>query len=220
MTKAEILRKLGLDELAGTEFEDIMEILELEKGESIYCDRDDKLFAQYLLEGRAQYIIYTPEGGEFYINIFQGEVRGINRCFFRTLEDEVKGNFEADLLAKEDSVIAKLPMGKIFDMEFPNKEKLLQKVIEMIVKENFKHSRYLFFKNVYSDEEFLIKVLETYDQVKVTTKELAELLNINLRTLQRLVKNLDDAGIISRESKSISILDKEKLEEYKMKFEK
>ena len=220
MTKGEILRKLGLDELAGTDFENIMEILELKKGESIYCDRNDKLFAQYLLEGRVQYIIYTPEGGEFYINIFPGEVRGINRCFFRTLEDEVKGNFEADLLAKEDSVIAKLPMGRIFDMEFPNKEKLLQKVIEMIVKENFKHSRYLFFKNVYSDEEFLIKVLEMYDQVKVTTKELAELLNINLRTLQRLVKNLDDAGIISRENKSISIVDQEKLEEYKMKFEK
>ncbi len=220
MTKVEILRKLGLDELEGTEFENIMEILELKKGESIYCDSADKLYAQYLLEGRVQYIVYTPEGGEFYINIFPGEIRGVNRCFFRSIEEESKGNFEADLLAKEDSVIAKLPLGRIFDMKFPDKEKLLQKVIEMIVRENFKHSRYLFFKNIYSDEEFLIKVLEMYDQVKVTTKELAELLNINLRTLQRLVKNLDDAGIISRKNKVISIIDQEKLDEYKIKFEK
>lgn len=220
MTKAEILRNLELEELIGTEFEDIMEIVKLRKGENIYCDRADKLFAQYLLEGRVQYIIYTPEGGEFYINIFPGEIRGINRCFFRSIEEEAKANFEADLLAKEDSVIAKLPLGRIFDMEFPQKEKLLQKIIEMIVRENFKHSRYLFFKNIYSDEEFLIKVLEMYDEVKVTTKELAELLNINLRTLQRLIKNLDDAGIISRENKMISIIDQEKLEEYKRKFEK
>lgn len=220
MTKAEILRELGLEELAGTGFEGIMEIVELKKGESVYCDNAGKLFAQYLVEGRMQYIIYTPEGGEFYINVFPGEIRGVNRCFFRIVEDEFIGNFEADLLAKEDSVIAKLPLGKIFEMEFPQKEKLLQKIIEIIVRENFKHSRYLFFKNIYSDEEFLIKILEKYDHVKVTTKELAELLNINLRTLQRLVKNLDDAGIISRENKTISIIDQEKLAEYKTKFEK
>ena len=126
-----------------------------------------------------------------------------------------------DVVAKEDSRLAHLPFDKIMDLKFKGREQVLQKLIMLGVEDHFKRSKYLLLKNLYSDEEFFIKYLERNETIDIgSTRVISEHLNINLRTLQRVIKKLQDREIIERVGDRLVIRDPLKLELYKRKFEK
>lgn len=216
MTKAEILYELNLKELIGTSFEDMIVISDIKVGE--YNDHDK--IATYIINGHVQHIIYTPEGGSFYMDFFGGEVTGINFSFSNRMVGKSK-RFDVDIIAKKPSKIAYLPFEKLMDLRFDGKSKVIEKLLMMGVKEHFEKSKYLLLKNVYSDEEFFIKYLERYKTINTRgTKELSELLNIKQRSLQRFLKKLQEQEIIDRSNGRIQIKDQARLEEYKKRFEK
>lgn len=220
MTRSEILYILGLGKLIDTNFENFMDIIKIKKGDIIYYSQDKKMSAIYVLEGKVQYIVYSPEGGEFYIDYFSGDLAGIGASLSYQLKNKMKRSFEADLIGKEDSIIITLPLEKIFDMEFKGKEEILKKLIFLFAEEHFQVSEYFFHKSLYSEENFFIKIVEKHRVINKGTKELSEMLNINLRTLQRIIKNLQKAGVIIKEDKKISIGEKGNVERYKMKFKR
>ena len=221
MTVAEILSELDLEELIGTSFEDDIRITQMKKGEYVSCERFEEFNACYVIEGHLQHIIYTPEGGEFYRDLYEGELTGVNFSFFKKLPQERFRLFDVDVVAKEDSKLAHLPFDRIMELKFKGREKVLEKLIMMGVEDHFKRSKYLLLKNLYSDEEFFIKYLERNEPVDIgSTRVISEHLNINLRTLQRVIKKLQDQEIIERVGDRLSIRDPLKLEFYKRKFEK
>lgn len=220
MKKSEVLRELELEELIGTPFEDIIKFRDIKKGDSKFFSVEESIPTFYLLEGSIQFVIYRPEGGEFYIDLSPGDLSGINTNLSSILEHKFQRSFEGELVAKTDSLVAELPLEKLLSLDIENKEKLLTKILKLSVREGLERSRYLFFKSIYSDEEFLIKALENNKLLNLTTKEISELLNINLRTLQRLLKNLVTKEIIEKNKKSFRLIDQDKLEDYKSKFEK
>ncbi|GLI55336.1 hypothetical protein PM10SUCC1_08500 [Propionigenium maris DSM 9537] len=220
MTKAEILYEVNLKELIGTPFEDMITVSQMKKGEFNFHENVRSFNACYLMEGHIQRIIYTPEGGEFYMDLFEGEISGANYSFSKRLgrSGEV---FDMDVVAKEDSKIAYLPLEKIMDLQFNGKSRVLEKLIMMSVEEYFEKAKYLILKNVFSDEEFFINYLEKNKTINTgRTKELSELLNIKVRSIQRFIKKLQDQEIIEKVQGKIRIVDQVKLEEYKKRFDR
>lgn len=220
-TKVDILRKIDFEELIGTKFEDLMSIEKLTKGTSIYYERFKKFNTYYLIEGKTQHIIYTPEGGEFYRDFFKGDIPGLSFSLSNRKGPERFRPFDVDVIIKEDSIIAYLPLEKALDLEFEGKSSVLEKIITIGVEDHFKEFNHLLLKSIYSDEEFFIKCLEDKEVLNIgSSKEISEHLNINLRTLQRLLKKLTGEGIIEKTGTKISIKDQYKLDIYKEKFEK
>ncbi|MCK5779601.1 MAG: hypothetical protein KAH04_01175 [Psychrilyobacter sp.] len=221
ITKAEILEKINFKELIGTEFEDLMSIEKLSKGTSIYYERFKNFNSYFLIEGKTQHVIYTPEGREFYRNFFKGEIPGLNFSLSNKESPERFRPFDVDVIIKEDSLVAYLPLERVLDLEFDGKVAVLEKIITMGVEDHFKEFNNLLLKSIYSDEEFFIKYLEKKKIINMkTSKEVSEHLNINLRTLQRFLKKFIEKGIIEKTNTKFSIKDQAKLEEYKEKFKK
>ena len=221
MTKAEILYELGLEELVGTSFEDMIFISEMKEGDYICLEEERELCAYYIIEGKVQAVLYTPEGGEFYLDFCEGEIAGVNFSFSKKEGGGSRLIFDADGVAKKDSKIAYLPLEKIMDLEFKGKKKVLKKLIMMSMDEHFREASHFLLKNIYSDEEFFIKHLEECKTINArNTKELSEFLNINLRSLQRFLKKLQDQEIIEKCRGRIEIKDQAKLQKYKKRFEK
>ncbi|GLI54487.1 hypothetical protein PM10SUCC1_00020 [Propionigenium maris DSM 9537] len=217
---SESLCKLELKELIGTSFERAVKVYNLKKGEMIFDSELKKGGAIYVVEGRIQSLLYTPEGGEFYINSFEGDICGINFSLFKNYGSE--DNFmDIDVVAKEDSVVLSLPFDRVEEMDLEDgvKNQTLKKIALMGMKEHFQHSKYLVYRNVYSNEEFVIKYLEEYENDRIRdTKDLAEVLNISLRSLQRVLKKFYQLGFIENTEGHIRLKDREGMEEYKKKF--
>lgn len=217
----EILYKLDLKELIGTSFEELVKVYTLKKGKMIFDKEVKENGALYIVEGRIQYLMYTPEGGEFYINHFEGDTAGINFSLLKKYDEDETNFMDVDIIAKEDSVILSLPFERVEEMELEEsiKNQVLKKVSIMGMREHLRSSKYLIFRNVYSSEEFVIKYLEEYENGSIKdTKDLAEVLNINLRSLQRLLKKFYQLGFITNSEGYITLKDKVGLQEYKKKF--
>lgn len=220
-SKADILRKINFEELIGTKFEELMSIEKLRKGTSIYYERFKKFNTYFLIEGKTQHIIYTPEGGEFYRDFFEGDIPGLSFSLSNRKSPERFRPFDVDVIVKEDSIIAYIPLEKVLDLEFEGKCIVLEKIITIGVEDHFKEFNHLLLKSIYSDEEFFIKYLENHKVLNLgSSKEISEHLNISLRTLQRLLKRLIEEEIIEKTDTKITIKDKFKLDKYKEKFEK
>ncbi|UUV17257.1 hypothetical protein NRK67_00005 [Fusobacteria bacterium ZRK30] len=158
---------------------------------------------------------------ENFIEIFEGDIPGLNFSLSNRKSPERFRPFDVDVIVKEDSIIAYLPLEKVLDLEFKEKIAVLEKIITIGVEDHFKEFNHLLLKSIYSDEEFFIKYLENHKVLNIgTSKEISEHLNINLRTLQRLLKKLTEEEIIEKINTKISIKDQYRLDKYKEKFEK
>lgn len=110
---------------------------------------------------------------------------------------------------------------KIIDLEFKEKCKVIEKLMLLGMQDHFKEFNPLLLKSFYSDKEFFIKHLEKNKRIDIeSSKKLSENLNINLRTLQRLLKDLKDSEIIEKTDTQIFIKDQFKLDKYKEQFKK
>ena len=221
MTKVEILSKIGFEELIGTQFEEMMVIKELKKGSSIYYKKLENFNTYFIVEGEISHIIQTPEGGKFYREFFKGDIPGLNFSISIRKAPKCFRLFDINMTVKEDSTIVYLPFEKLIDLEFENKSKILEKLIIIGMEDHFKEFNHLLLKTIYSDKEFFIRHLEENKILNMnSSKRISQHLNINLRTLQRLLKDLTDIGIIERIESQISIKDQSKLDRYKEQFKK
>lgn len=145
MTKAEILSKIGFEELIGTKFEEMVIIKKLKKGTSIYYKRLKKFNTYFIIEGEISHIIHTPEGGKFYRDFFKGDIPGLNFSISIRKAPKCFRLFDINMVVKEDSVIVYLPF---------------EKLIIIGMEDHFKEFNHLLLKTIYSDKEFFIRYLE------------------------------------------------------------
>lgn len=215
MIRSEILSKLNLTELIGTEFEDFIKIKKIIEGEVIVDIPYNRLGALYILKGTLELVSYTKDGKEFYSYLTPGDIIGVGECFFEKDEDEFGKKFGMEIHILENSEVAYLPFFKLINLKIENKDEILRKIIVMSVREKENKSNHYLGKILHSDEEFIIKVLDQLKTVKTpSTRYLAKGLNINIRNLQRILKKLEKMGIITKDKGVISIKDLKKFHKY------
>lgn len=221
MIKSDILSKLNLTELIGTEFENFITIKKFTEGDVLLDILHSKLGACYIVKGEIELISYTIDGKEFYRYFSPGDIIGIGECFIDENKNEFEKKFGIEIHILENSEIACLPFFELINLKIENKAEVLRKLIIMSVKEKEKESSHYLGKILHSDEEFIIKALEHLKTIKTSnTKKLAKGLNMNLRNLQRLLKKLKKMDIITKNRGIVSIKDLKKFNEYKKYLEK
>lgn len=219
ITKASILNKINFKELIGTPFEDLMVIKDFKKKSSIHFKHSKDFNAYFIIKGKTRHIVNTPEGGIFYRDFYKGDIPGLNFSISNKEKSKCFRLFDIDMIVEEGSTIVYLPFEKIIDIEFKEKCKILEKLIMLSMEDHFKEFNLLLLKSVYSDEEFFIKYLEKHKVINTSnSKEISECCNINIRTLQRILKRLQENDIIERIDTKIFIKNQFKLNKYKEKF--
>lgn len=216
ITKASILNKINLKELIGTPFEDMMTIKEFFIKSSMTFKHSENFNTYLIIKGKTRHTVNTPEGGFFYRDFYKGDIPGLN--FSIAIKNKSKSFrlFDIDMIVEEGSIIVYLPFEKIIDLEFKEKCKVLEKLIILGMEDHFKEFNLLLLKSVYSDEEFFIKYLETHKTINTNnSKEISEFCNINIRTLQRILKRLLENDLIERVDTKIFIKNQFKLDKYK-----
>ncbi len=219
----EVLRELGLGELIGTSFERLVKIYRLEREDIIFNDEIKRNGSVYIAEGRVQRIIYTKEGGEFYINHTRGDIAGINLSLIKKYEEYESSVLEIDMdiVAKTDSIILFFPFERMDELNLESgiKAKVLDKIVHLSLRSHYKMSQYFLSKSICSTEEFVIRSLER-DEIRNinSSRERAEILNLNQRSLQRALKKLYEGGFIEYREGCVVLKDREGLEKYKKKF--
>lgn len=219
----EALVELDLEELIGTSFEGFVKIYKLGKEDIIFNEEIKKNGSIYVAEGRIQRIIYTKDGGEFYLTHVKGDIAGINLSLIKKYEEYESSvlDIDMDIVAKTDSVILFLPFEKVDELNLESciKAKVLEKIVHLSLKSHYKMSQYFLSKSICSTEEFVIKSLERGKIKNInSSRERAEVLNLNQRSLQRALKKLYEMGFIEYKEGCVVLKDIEGLEEYKRKF--
>ncbi len=218
MNKSELLKKLNLEELIGTAFEDLMFTRELKKDEVILFEEGAKFTSYYLAEGRIQHIIYSENGKKFYRNFFKEDLVSVNFTLAEMATINARP-YDVDMIVLEDSKIIYMPLEKVFNIDVPGKDKLLKKLLAITVDEHFKEFYYLLNKSIYSDEEIFIKyLLDNESKLNISLREASERLNLSLRYIQKVVKKLVEEEILLKKNNLILIRDHENLMEYMDKF--
>jgi len=219
----EALMELGLEELIGTSFERSVKIYKLDREDIIFNEEIKKNGSIYIAEGRIQRILYTSDGGEFYLSHAKGDIAGINLSLIKNYEDYENSilDIDMDIVAKTDSVILFFPFEKVGELNLESciKDKVLEKIVHLSLKSHYKMSQYFLFKNVCSTEEFVIRALER-GKIKgiSSSRERAEILNLNQRSLQRVLKKLYEMEFIEYKEGCVVLKNIEGLEDYKRKF--
>lgn len=220
MIKAEVLEKIGFKELIGTSFEELITIKTYKAEENIYFNSEEKIEGQFVIAGSLRYTMFVPDGGEYYFTLEKNDLLGVG---FSVLKGETSKEFieyEFKISAKEDSIVAKIPFKKIFKLDFKNKEKILEKLTLLLARENVKLYKYFMYKSSKSDEELFLKALELGHLEGKKTREISEEHNIHIRNLQRAIKRLMNENIIRKVNNSYEIVDINRLQEYRKKFDK
>lgn len=217
------LAELDLKELSGTSFEEYIKFYNLDKGDIIFNDDIKKNGSIYVAEGRIQRIIYTKDGGEFYLNHIKGDVAGINLSLIKKYEEFGSSvlDIDMDIVAKTDAVVLFFPFEKIDEINLdPSiKAKVLERVIHLSLKCQYKMSQYLLCKNICSTEEFVIRSIEKEKITNIeSSRERAEILNLNQRSLQRALKKLCGMGFIEYKEGCVILKDLVGIENYKKRF--
>lgn len=219
MVISKILSKLNLEELIGTEFENLINVKKIKEGEIIIDIPYNKLGAFYVLKGTLELVSYSKGGKEFYRYLTPGDMIGVGECFFEKNKNELEKKFGTEIHILENSEVAYLPFFKLISLKIENKDKILRKLIVMTVEEKEKESNHYLGKILHSDEEFIIKVLDQLKMVKTpSTKYLAKGLNMNIRNLQRILKKLEKMDIIKKDKGVISIKNLNKFDSYNKKL--
>ncbi len=186
-----------------------MKILRYEKGDIISLDAFHTGTAWKIIEGSIKATIFTQHGQEF-----NGEFR--RNEWFGTASVLVENPGSIDVEALEACVLVSLPLKLMID-RYPEETKNLW---EMIAKgAAIEYNRILsgsISKALLTNEGYFLKYLkDNNNKIKFeNTKELSELLNTNLRTVQRIVKKLKAMGIIEKGRREIRVLDENKFEEH------
>ncbi len=214
----EALIKLGLPELIGTSFEKVIKLYKLDKGD-IILDREIKQKgAVYIVSGRVQRIIYTKEGREFYLSHVKGDITGIDLSLINKGEKKQRSKLAMDIVAKKSSIILFIPFEKLDKvcLDGENRAKIMEKIIDLSLRNYYKVSEYLLLKNTCTNEEFIINYLEKSEIQSIkSSRERAELLNINQRSLQRILKKLHNLGYINYKNGYILLKDVHGLKRYR-----
>lgn len=172
---------------------------------------------------------FVPKEGFVYkviegIVIASGYLEGDMEFNVQFSEDEYLGMASIYEVEIVDYLIRAYPKGTL--LEIPVNEALekinpqfVLNVYKILTKRTIKNTIKLFklygAKVNFNNEQYFLYFLMS-NNMKFTyssTEDLASLLHIELRTLQRIIKKLSEGGIIKKDGKTLSIINKEKVED-------
>ncbi len=210
----EILRDMELEELIGTEFENLVNINHYKSGEYYFVSEKDSFELPYLVKGKLRLTVNSSDGIEYFYLLDDGEFQGINfsLCDFSKLIKDRK--LDLEVYALKDSIVATLPLKKIFEIDLAEKDKLLKKLLIKISTINANmYKEYIYYLKK-TDEEIFLNFLKNNSEKTFTSYEVSLKLNIILRTIQRIVKILKGREILRSEKKKFFVLNKLKLKNF------
>lgn len=188
--------------------EEIIKSIKVEKfkrGDIIVMEAFHTGNAWRVVEGSVKVTIYPELGQEFNGEFRAGEWIGVASILTENV-------IAADMEAREDVVILTIPLRRMID----NHPDIMVNLWEKIAKgASYEFIRFLsgtLAKAMMTNEGYFLKYLDENGRELVfeNIKELSELVNTNLRTLQRIIKKLKEEGVIEKSRKSIKVIDHEK----------
>lgn len=206
-TKLDYLRDIGIADILSEDLIKKVKVEEYEKGDIMEMEAFQSGKVWKILEGQAKMTIYMEHGGEYYGDFTTGEWMGVAACLI-----DLVGT--VDIEAKKKTKVIVIPLKEMIR----NHPEVMQHLWEKIAKGSaLEFVRVLggtLAKAVLSNEGYFLKYLSQNNmRIRFTnTRELSELLNTNLRTLQRIIRKLREDGVIEKSRNEIWVVDEEKFE--------
>ncbi len=206
--KLDYLRDIGIADILSEDLVKKIKVEEYEKGDIMEMEAFQSGKVWKILDGQAKMTIYMEHGGEYYGDFTTGEWMGVAACLI-----DLVGT--VDIEAKKKTKVLTIPLKEMIR----NHPEVMQHLWEKIAKGSaLEFVRVLggtLAKAVLSNEGYFLKYLSQNNmRVRFTnTRELSELLNTNLRTLQRIIRKLREEGVIEKSRNEIWVVDVEKFEE-------
>lgn len=206
---------LEIAEMASEEeLENLFKIRRFKKGEIINFHEEASGRNGHvwnIISGRAKQIFYPSSNAEFVYEMNKGQWIGI--------PGTVKGTYPlSDLEIVEDIEVLVFPLGKIMRERPDMMAGIWEKIARVMVEYFFMVTESFIDRTSLSKEAYFLKMLAENDYRfdGVSTRILSENTGINLRTLQRLISDLEKKKIIIRDrsTNTIWVDEYEKFDDY------
>lgn len=206
-TKLDYLRETGLIDILSEDLIGKIKVEEYEKGDIMEMEAFQSGKVWKILEGQAKMTIYMEHGGEYYGDFSTGEWMGVAACLI-----DLVGT--VDIEAKKKTKVLIIPLKEMIRNHPEVMQHLWEKIATGSALEFVRVLGGTLAKAVLSNEGYFLKYLSQNNmRIKFTnTRELSELLNTNLRTLQRIIRKLKEEGVIEKSRNEIWVVDEEKFE--------
>lgn len=206
-TKLDYLRDIGLYDILSDDLVRKIKVEEYEKGDIMELEAFQSGKVWKILEGQAKMTIYMEHGGEYYGDFTTGEWMGVAACLI-----DLVGT--VDIEAKKKTKVLVIPLKEMIRNHPEVMQHLWEKIATGSALEFVRVLGGTLAKAVLSNEGYFLKYLSQNNmRIKFTnTRELSELLNTNLRTLQRIIRKLREDGVIEKSRNEIWVVDEDKFE--------
>jgi len=174
--------------------------------EDVFIPREESLYL--IKEGIALVCAYTGEDLEFNLEFSPGECVGQLRAF----HDE---NMDFVLRGMDSCTIVEIPIQEaMLKTNIHSLVNIYQRMLTAITQNLLKVLKSYGAKVNFSNEQYFLNFLISKGGVYTvtSTEDLAQLLHIEMRTLQRVTKRLIDKKVIQKDCKTIQIIDMESAE--------
>ncbi len=188
--KEKILKDIGLGDLIENPLIKNVSIIKVKRGNRGDLYGYTKGMAWYILSGNVEMTSYYEDDCDSSWDLKKGDWFGIANAVLKT---PIK--YEAE--AYSDVVVLEVPINQILESEATSKT-LLKKVVEILAFSVEKREERVAIRVGYGDELFFLKYLERNDFIinYPNLNKLSNILNINSRTFQRILKKLEESDII------------------------
>ncbi len=188
----EISKGASLEEL-----EELFEIRDFKSGDVISFTEEaggKNGYVWNLLRGEAKQIFYPSGGREYIFKLSAGEWIGVPGAVSNLY-------ILTDIEFIEDTQVLIFPLGKMIRERPDIMAEIWERIARMMVNKFVWAAEQFIDKSSMSNEAYFLKTLanNNYSFEDTTTKVLSESLGINLRTLQRIISNLEKRELIKRD---------------------
>lgn len=207
-SKLDYLKEMGLSDILPKSLVEKVKLEEYQEGDIMEMEAFQSGKVWKILDGQAKMTIYMEHGGEYYGDFSSGEWMGVAACLI-----DLVGT--VDIEAKRKTRVLTIPLKEIIKNHPEVMQHLWEKIAKGSAVEFVRVLGGTLAKAVLTNEGYFLKYLSQNNmRVKFNnTRELSELLNTNLRTLQRIIRKLKEDGVIEKNKNEIWVVDEEKFED-------
>lgn len=210
----EVLEELEIEEILDTSFRDQIRLINWDLEDELFLFSSKKGFAWYIVKGGLISVRYFTGEEELFWKLNEGEWFGVPDAI---LNDSP----EHDIKILKGTVVLEIPLEKLLNSEETSKNfyRKMLKELARTVKPVIVNAA---ARIKYGNEMYFIEYLKrnNYEISFKSIKDLAVLLNINLRTFHRILKRMVEEDILLKEENMIKVIDFEALDLYIQRLSK
>ncbi len=210
----EVLENLEIEEILDTSFRDQIRLISWDLEDKLFLFSSKKGFAWYIVKGGLISVRYFTGEEELFWKVNKGEWFGVPDAI---LNDSP----EHDIKILKGTVVLEIPLEKLLNSEETSKNfyRKMLKELARTVKPVIVNAA---ARIKYGNEMYFIEYLKrnNYEISFKSIKDLAVLLNINLRTFHRIIKRMVEENVLLKEENMIKVSDFEALDLYIQRLSK